>query len=544
MLEVKNVGVKYGDNIALKPVSFVAKSGEILGLIGADGAGKSSLLNAIAGVQSFSGEICLHDYRYKSPSQAEKIKSDIALMPQGIGLILYKTLTIKEHIDFHCAIKEIKRDAAFEEYLQKLLKMAGLERFLDRKAGALSGGMMQKLCLLCTLIAKPSLLLLDEPTTGVDPVSRKELWEIIRELVKVEKIICIASTAYMAEASTFDRIMLFDKGEIVSEGDFESLVSTAKEYTYKDDDIRRESTIAINGYLYSLQKLSLPQKEPNLESVFFVRSLQQQKCIPQINFKEQDGAEEFFGETVLKASSLTKKFGSFIANDKVSLDLKSGEILGLIGANGAGKTTFIKMLLGLLPLDGGELSMLDKKIKSADDRTMLKKHIGYVSQRFALYKNLTVKENLEYFAKMHGMKKEEYRFAMDELVRVLELEPILGRFLQELPMGMNQRISLACALIHSPKVLFLDEPTSGVDVLARAVFWEILRELKAKKHISILITTHYMSEADFCDRVAILQDGVKVADDTVQNLYAAHPRAECFEDIFFDIFSRNDKGAA
>jgi len=543
MLEVKNVSVKYGDNVALKPVSFIAKSGEILGLIGADGAGKSSLLNAIAGVQSFSGEISLYDYRYKSPLEAEKIKGNVALMPQGIGLILYKTLTIKEHIEFHCAIKEIKRDAAFEEYLQKLLKMAGLERFLDRKAGALSGGMMQKLCLVCTLIGKPSLLLLDEPTTGVDPLSRKELWEIIRELVKREKIICVASTAYMAEASTFDRLILFDKGEIVSQGDFASLVSTAKDYTYKDDGILRENTIAINGYLYSLQKLPLPPKEPNLESLFFIRSLQERKCIPQINFLEEDGVEEFFGETVLKANSLTKKFGSFVANDKVSLDLKSGEILGLIGANGAGKTTFIKMLLGLLPLDGGELSMLDKKIKSADDRTTLKKHIGYVSQRFALYKNLTVKENLEYFAKMHGMKKEEYTFAMDELVRVLELKPILGRFLQELPMGMNQRISLACALIHSPKVLFLDEPTSGVDVLARAVFWEILRELKAKKHISILITTHYMSEADFCDRVAILQDGVKVADDSVQNLYAAHPKANSFEDIFFEIFSRNDKGS-
>ncbi len=544
MLEVKNVSVTYGKNIALKPVSFEAKSGEILGLIGADGSGKSSLLNAIAGVQDFDGEIELYKYKYSSPYTAERVKGDIALMPQGIGLILYKTLTIKEHIDFFCAIKEISRDQAFEEYLARLLGMAGLEKFLDRKAGALSGGMMQKLCLVCTLLGKPKMLLLDEPTTGVDPVSRRELWNIIDELVKNEGIICVASTAYMGEASSFDRLLLFEGGQIVSGGDFASLAQTVEEYTYEDDGIKRDDTIAINGFLYSLDKLSLPKKEPTLESVFFVRTLEEKKEIPKISFKEDSNPDAAFGDSILSAQELTKRFGSFVANDSVSLELKSGEILGLIGANGAGKTTFIKMLLGLLPIDGGGLSMLGQQIKSASDRTMLKAHIGYVSQRFALYKNLTVGENLEYFAKMHGMKKDEYRSAIDELVRVLELGHLSGRFLSELPMGINQRVSLACALIHSPKVLFLDEPTSGVDVVARAVFWDILRELKNKKHISILITTHYMSEADFCDRVAILQDGKKVADDTLQNLYTAHPSASDFEDIFFEIFGRNGKVAS
>ena len=540
MLCVNGVSVKYGDNEALKPTNFEAKSGEILGLIGADGAGKSSLLNAVAGVQEFSGEITLYAHRYKTTKESEPIKNKIALMPQGLGISLYKTLSIKEHIDFHCSIKEIKRDAEFEGYLKRLLLMAGLERFLDRKAGDLSGGMMQKLSLVCTLLAKPSLLLLDEPTTGVDPVSRKELWEIIRGLVRSEGIICVASTAYMGEASTFDRLLLFDKGEIISTGDFDSLVGSVADFTYADDGILRDGSIAINGFLYALGSLELPKKEPNLESVFFVRSLKEGRTIPKIHFSNDGENGDFSSKTVLKALSLTKKFGQFVANDSVSLDLNSGEILGLIGANGAGKTTFIKMLLGLLPTDGGELWMLGKNIKSANDRTILKGHIGYVSQRFALYKNLTVFENLEYFAKMHGMKKEEYSYALDELVRVLELKPILHRFLGELVMGMNQRVSLACALIHSPKVLFLDEPTSGVDVIARAIFWEILKELKIKKNISILITTHYMSEADFCDRVAILQDGKKVADDTLQNLYAAHSGAKNFEDIFFEIFGKNE----
>lgn len=540
MLKINGVNVRYKENEALKPVSFEAKSGEILGLIGADGAGKSSLLNAIAGVLEFGGEITLYEKSYKNTKEAENVKGKIALMPQGIGISLYKTLTIKEHIDFHCSIKEIKRDDEFGLYLKRLLSMAGLERFLDRKAGNLSGGMMQKLSLVCTLLSKPSLLLLDEPTTGVDPVSRKELWEIIKELVKSERIICVASTAYMGEASTFDRLILFDKGEIISSGDFDTLVGSARDFTYVDDGIWRDGCIAINGFLYSMEPLPLLKKEPNLESVFFVRSLKEGRVIPKIHFSGNGENGESLEKTLLKAVSLTKKFGSFIANDNVSLDLNSGEILGLIGANGAGKTTFIKMLLGLLPIDGGELWMLGQNIKSAKDRTLLKAHIGYVSQRFALYKNLTVFENLEYFAKMHGMKKEEYTYALDELVRVLELKPILNRFLEELPMGMNQRVSLACALIHSPKVLFLDEPTSGVDVTARAIFWEILKELKIKKNISILITTHYMSEADFCDRVAILQDGKKVADDTLQNLYAMHSKANNFEDIFFEIFGKNE----
>ena len=325
---------------------------------------------------------------------------------------------------------------------------------------------MQKLSLVCTLFAKPSLLLLDEPTTGVDPVSRKELWEIIRGLVRSEGIICVASTAYMGEASTFDRLLLFDKGEIISTGDFDSLVGSVADFTYADDGILRDGSIAINGFLYALGSLELPKKEPNLESVFFVRSLKEGRTIPKIHFSNDGENGDFSSKTVLKALSLTKKFGQFVANDSVSLDLNSGEILGLIGANGAGKTTFIKMLLGLLPTDGGELWMLGKNIKSANDRTILKGHIGYVSQRFALYKSLTVFENLEYFAKMHGMKKEEYSYALDELVRVLELKPILHRFLGELVMGMNQRVSLACALIHSPKVLFLDEPNSGVDEIA------------------------------------------------------------------------------
>jgi ribosome-dependent ATPase len=231
----------------------------------------------------------------------------------------------------------------------------GLERFLDRKAGNLSGGMMQKLSLVCTLLAKPSLLLLDEPTTGVDPVSRKELWEIIRGLVRSEGIICVASTAYMGEASTFDRLLLFDKGEIISTGDFDSLVGSVADFTYADDGILRDGSIAINGFLYALGSLELPKKEPNLESVFFVRSLKEGRTIPKIHFSNDGENGDFSSKTVLKALSLTKKFGQFVANDSVSLDLNSGEILGLIGANGAGKTTFIKMLLGQRCGGGGRV---------------------------------------------------------------------------------------------------------------------------------------------------------------------------------------------
>ena len=536
-LKVHNVSVSYGKKRVLKPVSFEVKEGEIIGLIGADGAGKSSLMHAIAGVISFSGEIELFNYSYRSPKEAEKIKKNTGFMPQGIGLILYDQLSIDEHIDFFANIRAVKQDADFKAYKERLLHMAGLLDYTDRQAGRLSGGMMQKLALICTLLHRPRLLILDEPTTGVDPVSRLELWEILKEIVVRQNTLCLISTAYMAEVDKMDKALLFEEGEIIDEGRAEELISKVKPFSYEASDKPVDGTITIHGYTYSLEPLPIKHKKPTLNSVFFVSFLKKYGRLPEIDIIHKDKKQKP-PDTIMKATGLTKYFGNFAANKHIDIKLNKGEILGLLGANGAGKTTFIKMLLGLLPIDEGELFLLGKKIESTADRQMLKAKIGYVSQHFALYKGLTVRENLLYFANMHKIAHLRAIKLINDYADTLGFSDYLDVFPKDLPLGINQRFSVAAAIIHEPVVLFLDEPTSGVDVVARAVFWEMLQKLKNEWEISILITTHYMNEAEFCDRVVLLKDGEKIADDNVAALYKKHPDAHSFEDIFLEYFSK------
>ena len=528
MLIVKNVTVKYKNVTAVKNISFKVKEGEIIGLIGADGAGKSSLLHAIAGVKSFEGEIVYNGVAYHSPKEAENLKTHIGLMPQGLGLVLYDLLSVKEHFDFFRSLRGVKKD---EEYETRLLKMAGLYEFQDRLAGNLSGGMRQKLSLILTLLNRPRLLILDEPTTGVDPISRRELWDIVDDIRKKENIIALISTAYMQEAALMDRVMLFDEGEVIAAGTNEELVKSIEEYTY-EGEIDCEGCMSFNSTTYSLKPLPYKHKKPTLEGLFFVNAIKKGKKSIKIDLEPRSME---MPETVVKAIGLTKKFGSFIADDHIDLELKSGEILGLLGANGAGKTTFMKMLLGLYPIDEGELYLLGEKIHSYKDRIKLKSKIGYVSQRFALYDDLTISENIDYFGKMHALSNKEIKEKKEFFANLLGFKDYLNEFPKDVPLGINQRFSVAVALLHDPVVLFLDEPTSGVDTIARATFWKLLRELKNKWKISILITTHYMSEAEYCDRVVVLKRGKKIIDDSVENLHKKFPGLS-FEDIFIKYY--------
>ncbi len=532
LLEVKNISVNYGKKIAIKNASFSLKEKEILGFIGADGAGKSSTLHAIAGVVSFEGEIIYKNYAYHSPKEAEKIKNEISLMPQGLGLVLYDFLSVKEHFDFFRDLRGLKKDT---EYETRLLKMAGLYEFQDRLAGNLSGGMRQKLSLILSLLPRPKLLILDEPTTGVDPISRAELWDIVNEM-RESGMSAIISTAYMSEASKMDRILLFDEGEIIASGTASELIESVKDYTY-EGEIQSSECFSFNKRTYSLKPLNLKKAIPTLEGVFFVNALKQGKKpitfeIPEKNLQ--------MPEIIVKADCLTKKFGEFIADNCVNLELKKGEILGLLGANGAGKTTLIKMLLGLYPIDEGELYLLDKRIKSYEDRIELKSKIGYVSQKFSLYKDLTIKENLDYFAKMHGLSVSDTTKRIKDYSKMLGFSEYLNAFPKEVPLGINQRFSVAAALMHEPVVLFLDEPTSGVDTVARSAFWRLLRKLKENLGISILITTHYMSEAEYCDRVVVLKRGIKIVDDEVENLHKKYPGMN-FEEIFLNIYKEKNE---
>ncbi len=532
LLEVKNVSVSYGKKIAIKNASFSLKEKEILGFIGADGAGKSSTLHAIAGVVSFDGEIIYKNYVYYSPKEAEKIKNEISLMPQGLGLVLYDFLTIKEHFDFFRDLRGLKKAM---EYETKLLKMAGLYEFQDRLAVNLSGGMRQKLSLILSLLPRPKLLILDEPTTGVDPISRAELWDIVNEM-RNNGMSAIISTAYMSEASKMDRILLFDEGEIIAKGTSEELIADIKDYTY-EGEMESKECFSFNKRTYCLNSLSLKKTTPTLEGVFFVNALKKSKKpiifeIPKKNLQ--------MPEIIVKANCLTKKFGKFIADNCINLEFKKGEILGLLGANGAGKTTLIKMLLGLYPIDKGELYLLNKRIKSYEDRIELKSKIGYVSQKFSLYKDLTIKENLDYFAKMHGLSVNETNKKIKDYSEMLGFSEYLNAFPKEVPLGINQRFSVAAALMHEPVVLFLDEPTSGVDTVARSAFWRLLRKLKENLGISILITTHYMSEAEYCDRVVVLKRGIKIVDDEVEKLHKKYPGLD-FEEIFLEIYKEKNE---
>jgi len=526
MIEVKEVSVKYKNIYGIKNASFTAENGEIVGLIGADGAGKSSLLHAISGVITFEGEILYDNHPYHSPKETEKFKQNIGLMPQGLGLVLYDFMSIKEHFDFFREIRGIKKDIKYEN---RLLNMAGLAKFQDRLARNLSGGMRQKLSLILTLLHRPKLLILDEPTTGVDPVSRIELWDIVNEMREKDNITALISTAYMQEAEKMDRVMLFDEGQIIASGKANELIKTVEPYTYQGE-IKCEKCVSFNKKTYSLNNYNLPKAKPDLEALFFVNALQKNRELIDINLPQKE--IKFANKVVMKAEKLTKKFGQFIADDSIDMELKRGEILGLLGANGAGKTTFIKMLLGLYPMDGGKLTLLDKEIKSYKDRLELKSKIGYVSQKFALYDDMTVRENMHYFASMHKIPILDANKKIKEYAKLLGFEKYMDKFPKELPLGINQRFSIAVAILHSPVVLFLDEPTSGVDTIARSQFWKLVKELKEKMDMAILITTHYMSEAEYCDRVVLLKAGKKIADDTVENLHKKFASAKNFEEIF------------
>ncbi len=536
LLEVDSVHIAYKRTIAVKEASFTADAGQIVGFIGADGAGKSSLFHAIAGVLHFRGEIRYKGYPYHSPKEAEPIKPYIGLMPQGLGLVLYPQLSVEEHLEFFANIRDIPRDKAFMKYKKKLLHMAGLAEFPDRLAKNLSGGMKQKLSLICTLIHKPKLLILDEPTTGVDPLSRQELWEILDQNRKEERSLTLFSTAYMGEAAKMDKIHLMDEGEIIAQGTAGELIKSARPYTYQAT--RCKECITFNGRTYSLKPLSAPHAEPTLESLFFINALKKGKIPPPVEVLPRETPIDI-PEVVMEAKGLTKRFGDFVADDHIDMQLRRGEILGLLGANGAGKTTFIKMLLGLYPIDEGELYLLGRKIQSPKDRQELKRYIGYMSQNFALYKDLTIRENLFYFANMHQLPLNKASERIERLAKSLGFWDYMDSFPKDVPMGINQRFSLAAAILHEPVVLFLDEPTSGVDTIARAQFWQLLHKLKHIWGISILVTTHYMSEAQYCDRVVVLRRGKKIADASPKELERRFGTKD-FEEVFLRLYEEQE----
>ena len=533
---------RYKKQVAVDSVDLEIGKGEIYGLIGPDGAGKSSLMKAIAGVLTYDGgAVEVFGTIVDSERAAERIKQKIGFLPQGLGLNLYPELSVEENIDFFAHLRLVSGKDLVERKA-KLLAMTRLERFRDRPMKNLSGGMKQKLGLICTLIHEPELAILDEPTTGVDPVSRRDFWSILAELLQEQGMTALVSTAYMDEAERFHRLSFLSGGKVVASGtpaevqalvpglmvtfevkpqleavarlksslfrQVESLGPLLHVFTDTVDHSEAESQV--EAALGDLAPSAIRVDEPELEDVFvamLLRKTEQKET--HASFSASTEVHDH-GSLAIEAEGLIRDFGSFRAVDGVSFQVKQGEIFGMLGANGAGKTTVIKMLNGILSPTGGRVLVVGADMRKA--ASSIKERIGYMSQAFSLYLDLTVEENIRLFAGIYGLDRRSMSKRFQWIVAMAGLSGYESSLTSRLPMGVRQRLALGCALVHSPRVLFLDEPTSGVDPIGRRHFWEILSRLAREEGVAILITTHYMSEAEHCDNLALMYAGRIVAE--------------------------------
>jgi len=543
VVEVQGFCKRYRKQVAVDGVDLSIQPGEIYGLIGPDGAGKSSLMKAIAGVFSFEGgEVQVFGIRIDSEAAAEKVKGRIGFMPQGLGLNLYAELSVEENIDFFAQLREVP-PGLLAERKRKLLAMTRLDEFRDRPMKQLSGGMKQKLGLVCTLIHEPELVILDEPTTGVDPVSRRDFWAILAELLRERGITALVSTAYMDEATRFQRLSLMYEGRVLAAGEpdqiRQAVPGSLVEVTVEPqiEALRRlkakypqveavgpvlrafvdgvSSEAAREQVAASLDDLSveaIQAVDSELEDAF-VALLRQRKLAGQsaawaagTPLADPSASDE----VAIEARGLTRDFGIFRAVDQVSFQVIQGEIFGLLGANGAGKTTVIKMLTGILPPSAGQGQVAGADMRRA--RQAIKEYIGYMSQAFSLYQDMTVLENIRLYARIYAVPRSRLKQRTDWVVEMAGLQGVEDRLAGKLPMGIRQRLALGCALVHRPRVLFLDEPTSGVDPIGRRRFWDILVQMAGVEQVAILVTTHYMSEAEHCGHVALMYAGRIIAD--------------------------------
>ena len=458
MIEVNNISKSYGRVKALDSVSFSVDKGEVFGLIGPDGAGKTSmyrllctLLLADEGKATVDG--------FDVVNQMTDIRKRVGYMPGRFSL--YQDLTVEENLEFFATLFGTTVDEGYDS-IKAIYSQ--IERFKDRKAGALSGGMKQKLALSCALVHQPSVLFLDEPTTGVDPVSRKEFWEML-SMLKERNITIVASTPYLDEVRQCEHVAFLSEGHVMGIDTPEIILDRFKDI-FNPPGITREQDSS---------KTVARQKEDESKS-----------------------------EYVIEVEHLVKAFGDFHAVDDISFSVKRGEIFGFLGANGAGKTTAMHMLTGLNQPTSGTGRVAGFDIRTEYEQ--IKKHIGYMSQRFSLYEDMTVAENIRLFAGIYGMKDNEIARKTDELLRQLKFEAHKNDLVGSLPLGWKQKLAFSVSIFHEPAIVFLDEPTGGVDPATRRQFWELIYEAAARG-ITVFVTTHYMDEAEYCDRISIMVDG-------------------------------------
>lgn len=577
---------------ALESVSFEVRPGGLTALVGPDGAGKTTLLRIVAGLlRQDAGRL---EFEGKElTARPEDIQTQIGYMPQKFGL--YEDLTVQENLDLYADLKGVGHEEREERYSQ-LLAMSAMEPFRQRPAGKLSGGMKQKLGLICTLISPPKLLLLDEPTVGVDPLSRRELWDIVARLTTGSGMSVIISTSYLDEAARCDEVVLLFEGKTLARGTPEGIRLRTEGMGYLASPIQEDSPRAlqarmlgapgivdavpqggavrfVHGVLSTEQKQNLRellrgacvQKVPSsLEDSFMLllhdhmrESEQVRQAIPPLPDSQEKsspyfltqapprdygkglGAEGDAREPIIQTRHVSRLFGDFIAVNDVSFSVYQGEVFGLLGPNGAGKTTTFRMLCGLLPASKGSLFVAGVDVRKA--REEARRHLGYVAQKFSLYGPLTVRENLEFFAGAYGLRGKRRRERIEAMIEDFTLERQLNMPAESLPGGYKQRLAMAVGLLHEPVILFLDEATSGADPLARRDFWKRISHL-ADQGVTVIVTTHFMEEAEYCDRILIQDSGLMLALGTPAEIRAQADRRDgavpTMEDAFIDIVAK------
>lgn len=544
---------------ALSNFNLNLEEGKMVALVGADGSGKTTCLRLCAGLLKPS----------EGTVDLLVSKDSVTYMPQKFGL--YEDLTVQENLSLYAALYGLPYEQRAQRF-KRLLSLSSMENFTGRLAGKLSGGMKQKLGLICTLVKSPRLLLLDEPTVGVDPFSRLELWNIVVELTKAENMSVILSTSYLDEAEKCDHVILLKEGKTISEGSPSELKKITAGKTYfclppRDVVARNIQSLLLKtsgvvdallqggGIRMVIDSLSTKQREnidkalknckvcpvdSSLEDtmIFLNRKLSETSYSTDISAVNiNTGAGE--GPAVIQASHVIKKFGSFTAVDDCSFEVRKGEVFGLLGPNGAGKTTTFRMLCGLLPPTDGELFVSGINVRKASKKAREK--LGYVAQKFSLYGPLSVMGNLDFFASCYGLSGQKKKERIEAMLQNFSLENVKDMVAEDLPGGYKRRLSMACALIHDPDILFLDEPTSGADPMARREFWMRITQLSAKG-VTVVVTTHFMEEAEYCDRIVIQDAGKTIASGTpaeVRSLAVSSSKANpTMEDAFIAIVSQ------
>lgn len=513
MIKAVNLEKKFKNTIAINNISFEAKSGLITGLVGPDGAGKTTLLRLLVGLMKpTSGN--LEVLGFKMPNSSKEFLSSIGYMPQNFGL--YEELSCYDNLKLYATLQDIQNQ---NDRINELLEFTKLAPFKNRFAKNLSGGMKQKLALSCALIRKPKLLLLDEPGVGVDPIARKELWNMTKELQK-DGITVIWATSYQDEANLCNEVIMLNEGEILLHDNPQNakkilknrvfLINIDDKKTYldtlKSNPNILDASILGDDIKFSIKKnakFEIPKNaktiEPSFEDLFL--DLLNPKNIKISSLKTDILKSD---KPVIQAINLTKKFGDFTATNNINFSVNSGEIFGLLGPNGAGKSTTFKMLCGLLKPTSGKALVLGQDLYEKAQET--KQKIGYMAQKFSLSQNLNLTDNLDFFAGIYGLKGKQKKEKIDQMIETFEFKKYLKSTVLELPLGIKQRLSLACAIMHEPSVLFLDEPTSGVDSVTRREFWTHINTL-SKNGVSVMVTTHLMDEAELCDKIMIIYKG-------------------------------------